>query len=599
MLNKTQLLTEARNHLTQILQSAKNEAESVQASIIRLRQRVRNFASIEGKVEPIILANNYIRQKQLEQIVGSPYFVRCDYVVDNMETKVAYIGKFQLSEAGVYSWVTPIAQLRFGDIGPVNYQLPSQEIKAVSLVRKDQYMITDSRLLLMASEAMDYERTLIHQEYFSELKSEFALPEIIARMERAQDQVIRADYRDSFLISGPAGSGKTTLAFHRIAYLTQSPDTTKLFPGSNIIVFVQDESTKNYFRAILPQLGIEEVQVTTFETWAFEALQLTDLKYVWRYGETAADKNLFEWYKSQALKALHNEKNIVTKPAVYLENVYRDLLPPRFYTLFQKQLKEKLLDRFDLTLLLSNHLNVYRGITREQRVVTEDKHGTLKMQNTRGGLAYSFMVVDEAENYSAEQIKIFQACVNDTKAMLYVGDLSQQTRLGTIKNWQEVGEQFLDGRHIVLEKSYRNTKQVLEYIRNQGYEVEIQVNAKNGPAVEEKLFCDSNSLAEYIKVIALANVAVPVGVLLDDNLVNLIPEKLCHVAPNIKAMTIAESQGVEFEVVIIIFDSTLQEVEALNPGALSPELKKIQRDLRYVALTRSTNKLYVITYNQE
>ncbi|HNW09616.1 MAG TPA: hypothetical protein PKM52_03475, partial [bacterium] len=109
---------------------------------------------------------------------------------------------------------------------------------------------------------------MIYQEYFSTRKTSFILPEIVAQMEKAQDQVVRAEYGGKLAITGPAGSGKTTLALHRAAYLLQSPETVDKLDANQIIVFVQDDSTRDYFSHLLPELGINDVEITTMASWA-------------------------------------------------------------------------------------------------------------------------------------------------------------------------------------------------------------------------------------------------------------------------------------------------------------------------------------------
>lgn len=167
--------------------------------------------------------------------------------------KKIFFGKFQISEQNIYSWMSPIAVMRFEKIGAAAYILPGGRKRAGKIDRNDQFLIANGKIIFMASEARKWQRTLIYQEYLTNRKSGFILPEIIERLEKAQDEVIRASHQGSFLIAGPAGSGKTTLAFHRIAYLTQAPETAPFYPDYNIIVFVQDESTKKYFSALLPQ----------------------------------------------------------------------------------------------------------------------------------------------------------------------------------------------------------------------------------------------------------------------------------------------------------------------------------------------------------
>lgn len=592
MINKEQILEEAKAHLAGVITTAHFEQENVHKTIARLQQRVNNFASTDDKVEAVILGNNKERAKQLEQVIGSPYFMRCD-VNFGEDLKEYYFGKFQLSEANVYSWVSPIAQLRFAPIGEASYKLPKGELRSGEIRRKDQFMIVDGQVMFMASESDDYERALIHQEHLSVKKNDFVLPEIIAQMEKAQDEVIRAPHLGSFLIAGPAGSGKTTLAFHRIAYLIQSPDTAKLFPGFNIIVFVQDESTKKYFSAILPQLGIEEVTVTTFEEWALDILALNNYQFVQRYGATEQKKNELEHYKNLALKKMRTQKITKISPEEILKNVYQGYLPSELMTILEKQHMTRLLDRFDLTILLKTKLE-QGNINVMRRVAVEDKHGKLKMAEKKISLAYSFIVVDEAENYLAEQIQLIKSTANDNQAVLYVGDLAQQTKLGTIKNWEEAGEEFGQEHKVVLDKVYRNTKEILEYVRQQGYEVQIPTGLKTGAPVGQKEVVESAVFRE-LKEIITNNKGVSVGILYGAEHEKRINDLRDQFSDDVKFLTFNEAQGVEFEVVVLCrFGDDSTNIDNY-PEELKIEIAKVRRDLWYVALTRSMNQLYILS----
>lgn len=588
MLNKEQILSEAKGHLDTVIEAAKFEQDNVRKNIVRLSQRVSTIGAAEDKVEVLILANNRERDRQLEQVSGSPYFMRCDAKFNN-EQRELYFGKFQLAEANVYSWVSPIAQLRFADIGQASYRLPKGEERLGEVTRKDQFMIVDGKVMFMASESKDYERILIHQESLALRKSEFTLPEIVAQMEKAQDEVIRAPHLGSFLIAGPAGSGKTTLAFHRIAYLTQSPDTAKIFPGYNIIVFVQDESTKKYFSAILPQLGIEEVLVTTFEEWALDVLGLGDYKYVQRFGKSEQENDEFEYYKNLCLKACESFSG--PSPEAALKKAYKNL-PPKYFDLLQEQLSNNLFDRFDLTLLLKNNIeDDCLFVTR--RVVVEDKKGRMKMAMKKVALKYAFVVVDEAENYLAEQIQVIKACTNVNKTVLYVGDLAQQTKLGTIKNWEEAQEDFTAENRVVLDKVYRNTKEILTYVRAQGYEVNIPAGLKQGAKVLEREVVFSD-FSQELRAVAQENPGVTIGVLYDVAHEGRVSSLKNEFSDNVKLLTFNEAQGVEFEVVILCrLADNLPNIKEY-PRDLQGEKAKIRRDLWYVALTRSMNKLVIL-----
>lgn len=184
------------------------------------------------------------RQEELKKLFGSPYFIRCDVVYKKTgERKTLYFAKHYFTEENIYSWVAPASVIRFEKPGPASYKLPDKTIEHVELLRKEQYMIVEGKVLFFAVEEGEKPRELIYQEHFSR-KTGFVLPEIVGVMEKAQDKVIRAHHSGPFVISGPAGSGKTTLALHRVAYLVQSPDTGEYYPGKSIIVFVQDTGTK-------------------------------------------------------------------------------------------------------------------------------------------------------------------------------------------------------------------------------------------------------------------------------------------------------------------------------------------------------------------
>ena len=97
----------------------------------------------------------------------------------------------------------------------------------------------------------------------------------------------------------------------------------------------------------------------------------------------------------------------------------------KYKQIFSRQLNQKLLDIFDLTILLKTKLCFEKNLCSEKTVVIEDKQGRLKTAKKMMPIKYSLIVIDEAENYLAEQIKIIQSGINSNKSILYVGDLAQ------------------------------------------------------------------------------------------------------------------------------------------------------------------------------
>src|SRR5581483_1260636 len=225
-LKKLELLKYAKAHIKKVSEDITNYISSTNVSIQNLRERLRKGETDDPETLVALLIQQLEAKQQLEYLLNTPYFVRLDVKFDDAKNKdTLYFARFPFTKDSIYSWVAPAAAIRFEKPGRFSYILPSGRKRGGELLRKDQFMIVDKHIIFMSSESVNYLRNLIYQEYFSKQRQTFALPEIVEQMEKAQDKIIRSNYYGSFLISGAAGSGKTTLALHRVAYLVQSPQT--------------------------------------------------------------------------------------------------------------------------------------------------------------------------------------------------------------------------------------------------------------------------------------------------------------------------------------------------------------------------------------
>ncbi len=460
-------------------------------------------------------------------------------------------------------------------------------------------MISDGKIIFMALESTQQSRELVYQEYFSQRKTTFTLPEIVEQMEKAQDKVIRAHPEGSFLISGPAGSGKTTLALHRVAYLLQSPDTAEKFKENSIIVFVQDISTKKYFASLLPQLGINEVAITTFSDWARERLKLFEYGYVIRFGKTEAGKDLLEYQKYQAIKAAKKIKYNVNIFEL-LREAYTEFLSPELMELFEAQKKQRVLDRFDLTMLLQSFLHTYQTFFDEDTEFKQLKGGKVERKKISIPITYSLVVLDEVQNYLPEQIRIIRSTTrSQDRAIVYVGDLAQQTQLCTLRQWEQAGELFTDDRKAILQKNYRSTKQIMTYISQVGFDVSIPAGLRDGKVVSEKLVKSTQEEIQYVQNIIKNNSEVLIGVLAKTTSY-LFPFKDAFSGlENVHVLTINEAQGVEFDIVCLVgINKELFAIPKEYESNLQNEKERVNNDLLYVALTRAMNELHVLGKNE-
>jgi DNA helicase IV len=538
----------------------KIEIEKVRIKEIGLKpmSEIRKMETFDMYLHLNLRHSTEERLTELARLSGSPFFVRCDIVSDRTgKERTLYFAKHPFNEELIYSWVAPIASIRFENPGKVSYKIPNGQIETVTMKRKEQYMIVDGKPTFFAIEETDSPRELIYQEHFSTRKAGFILPEIVSVMEKAQDQIIRAHHKGPFVISGPAGSGKTTLALHRVAYLAQSPDSAHLYPESSIIVFVQDNGTKDYFSHLLPELGIHHVKITTFFEWACEILGIKDAEF------DLHAHSLTEFEKIQALRK--------GKP----------VMP-----------EGKKLSRADITTLLHAFVkkNKKVEIVRDGLVYKNGKYRTMKR---REKVAYSLMVVDEFQNYLPEQLSIMKSCLDpETQAMVFVGDMAQQVYPGTIRSWDEIGEAVPAERQVKLQKVYRNTRQILEYIRGRGYAVDIPQGIKEGPAVIERKLSVEEAKT-YLWELVGKNTDRSIGIICADIERTVSLKGLFKDNPAVRVMTMIEAQGVEFDLTCIV-----GEPKAATSDKISDEFKredeKIRRDLYYVALTRAMSEMHVI-----
>jgi DNA helicase IV len=595
-------------HKQQLLENLRAHIEAIQNKISAVMDTTRVMANKSlkeiGSMQPSdqvvymqLKAYAADRVEQLERLHKSPYFIKCE-VLDhsNGEKKEYFFAMHQFSEESVYSWVAPVASIRFEALGEISYLLPDGERKNLTLLRKEQYMIVDGKILFFAKEDPNTPRELVYQEHFTKQKSEFVLPEIVAQMEKAQDTVIRAEHQGPMVISGPAGSGKTTLALHRVAYLTQAPDTASYYPADSILVFVQDAGTKEYFLHLLPGLGIHNVTITTFPEWAMGILGIEDCSYVGRYGNTEEEKDIYEYQKIQALRG----STQVYSPDVFstLMRAYRPNFTQKSLTLFQNQKAQRKIDRFDLTVLLRSHLEKHGTFEIVKRYDAMVK-GVLRKKVQKKQVQYSLIVVDEFQNYLPEQISIIKGCLNErTRSIIYVGDMGQQVYLGTIKEWSDVNEHIPADRAIRLDKVYRNTRNILAYIQKLGYSIGIPSGIKEGPQVVEKVCTTIGEEIEHVKGNLEAYKEGSIGILAkDSSYLDPFKKEFSEYA-NIHILTMNESQGVEFDLVCIVGIDSRTFVVTEHPSVPTEyiaERKRMQKDLLYVALTRAIIELHVLS----
>ena len=211
--------------------------------------------------------------KDLKKIKGKPYFARIDFTAKGDTLEKLYIGKLSVLDSKsqrpiIIDWRAPISNLYYdGRVGKSSYDSPGGKIEGeISLKR--QYFIEDGKLEKYSD--IDLKATDEALQVALEEKADDRLKNIVATIQGEQNNIIRADMNKALVVQGVAGSGKTTIALHRIAYLIYNCD--KEFDPEDFMIIAPNKFFLNYISNVLPDLGVENVKQYTFEDLAYEII---------------------------------------------------------------------------------------------------------------------------------------------------------------------------------------------------------------------------------------------------------------------------------------------------------------------------------------
>lgn len=212
-------------------------------------------------------------QDKYERILQSPYFGRIDFL-ENGEEKAEkyYIGISNLINEDfdflVYDWRAPASSMFYDyEIGKAGYKCPEGIISG-ELTLKRQYKINKGSLQYMFDSNIKIDDEIL-QEILGK-SADNKMKAIVTTIQREQNRVIRNEEYKNLIVQGPAGSGKTSIALHRIAYLLYK-HREKITP-QNIVIFSPNQIFNDYISNVLPQLGEDNMLQTTFKEYMHKAL---------------------------------------------------------------------------------------------------------------------------------------------------------------------------------------------------------------------------------------------------------------------------------------------------------------------------------------
>lgn len=206
--------------------------------------------------------------KKYKKLIQSPYFGRIDFSEEpNGQAEKIYLGIGSLMEDDgnflIYDWRAPISSLYYdGAPGPAAYETPGGLIKG-TMDLKRQFVIDEGKIEVMFDTGVTIGDELLQQVLSH--SADDRMKSIVATIQKEQNAIIRNDKSRMLIVQGAAGSGKTSAALQRVAYLLYK--YRQVLQADQMLLFSPNPLFNSYVSTVLPELGEENMQQTTFQMY--------------------------------------------------------------------------------------------------------------------------------------------------------------------------------------------------------------------------------------------------------------------------------------------------------------------------------------------
>ena len=481
------------------------------------------------------------KHKRLTKILAIPYFGRIDFLEKKENSKVMpiYIGihTFYDPESRatlIHDWRAPVSSMFYDhELGEAGYRSPSGEIKGVISLKR-QYRIRGGKMEFMIESALTVHDDILQKELSS--NADDKMKNIVATIQREQNQIIRNEDIRTLIIQGVAGSGKTSIALHRIAYLLYTFRDS--ISSKDILIISPNKVFSDYISNVLPELGEETVPETSMEQILSGVLE-HKYKYQTYFGlvnellekpsssliDRIAYKASFGFISELDKFVLHIENTYfkaadvkltkyITIPAPFIEEQYlrfnRYPIRRRFdamadymldmlkiqYTFTVTTTGRNLLKK-EIRLMFAgnNDIQVYKDFfkwTNNPGMFKMRKGHTLEYSDL-APLAYlhlalegngnqpfrvKHLLIDEMQDYSPIQYKVIQKLFPCRKTVL--GDAGQSVNPYGSSTAETIQKSLTASEIMKLCKSYRSTFEITDFAQKIHPNAELEPVARHG-----------------------------------------------------------------------------------------------------------------------
>ena len=502
-----------------------------------------------------------VLKHRFERMADAPFFGRVDFIFDGEdEAEPFYIGIGNFAEkAGmtplIYDWRAPVSGLFYDyDKGPASYEAPAGTIRG-EISSKWQYKIRGGKMIYAFESDTKIDDEILKQELGN--NGDVKLKNIVRTIQKEQNAIIRNTKDKILVIQGAAGSGKTSIALHRIAYLLYHD--RKNLKSSNVLVLSPNSVFGDYISHILPELGEENIREMSFDLFAYRELKDTAADCEDRYDHLERimkfpddqEKERFRMKQSESFVGLIEgflatleDRLVDFRPISFRgSQLTEEELIRMFYFKFQEtpllarmdavmdyfvdayetlkgrdisdEDREMLREKFDSMYVTKDIYMIYNWLLEDygydmlpdvpyerRKVQYEDVFPMLYLKYRLLGHGaqknIKHLVIDEMQDYSFLQYvllkQIFQC------RMTILGDYAQ-----TLDTKQHDVLKFLpkifgkEIRQVILRKSYRNTYEIARYAGEISGIRDLELLERHGKEVEERRFSSEDEMLEAVR----------------------------------------------------------------------------------------------------
>ena len=272
-------LAYTKEYMQQILNESQRDLKSAQENI---RKSMADLDYLDSSLSYLNILTNArffemarTQKEGLEAVQKKPYFARIHFQKTGDPEELLYIGKTSLfhrdtHEPIIVDWRSPVANVYYdGRLGDMEYDVRGETHKG-HLFAKRQYKIENGELLDIRDIDLTTNDELLQEAL--EGKADVRLTEIVSTIQKEQNEIIRAHLRQPIIVQGAAGSGKTTIALHRISYFLYTMGEN--FNPEQLMILAPNKLFIDYIGDVLPELGVDKICQTTYADYVMNATKL-------------------------------------------------------------------------------------------------------------------------------------------------------------------------------------------------------------------------------------------------------------------------------------------------------------------------------------